>query len=139
MKKIKILSGYNGCGKTFFLKKINDEIANTLLIDDFEIFNGICREDLIKMEISKGQYKYTKLKSIVEKSTEKTILIDDVDTYLHPDIVQNLIEELISLNKNLERLIVTTHNPMLIVKKWQDCVLNLEDFSDFELKEILFK
>lgn len=60
------------------------------------------------------------------------LIIDDIDTYLHNNILENLISEIIENNSKIKHLIVSTHSPILIMKSWQDCVLNIEDIKNYD-------
>lgn len=131
---IKIVSGSNGSGKSLYLSKLYKENeVKSIFVSDFTIFYNISEKDLISREMSKGQYKlHMLLKASSAVVNGGTLIIDDIDTYLHPDIQQNMISHLIEKNPEIKNLIVSTHSPMLIMKKWQDCVVNVEDFNSFE-------
>ena len=131
---IKIVSGSNGTGKSLYLSKLYKENeVKSIFVSDFTIFYNISEKDLISREMSKGQYKlHMLLKASSAVVNGGTLIIDDIDTYLHPDIQQNMISHLIEKNPEIKNLIVSTHSPMLIMKKWQDCVVNVEDFNSFE-------
>lgn len=140
MKNIKIISGSNGSGKSFYLSKLyNENEAKSLIVSDFTIFYNISSNDLINREMSKGQYKlHMLLKAASAVSEGGTLIIDDIDTYLHPNIQQNIISHLIEKNPSIKNIIVSTNSPMIIMKSWQDCVINLDDVSGYEefLKEV---
>ncbi len=60
------------------------------------------------------------------------LIIDDIDTYLHNNILENLISEIIENNSKIKHLIVSTHSPILIMKSWQYCILNIEDIRNYD-------
>lgn len=143
MTNVVILSGVNGSGKSFFLEKmfVNNQ-DTSFLINDFEVFKAIkSSSDLINMDMSRGLYKATKLKQLVEiknKIKTQTLLIDDIDTYLHPDVVQDLITDIVAISPNIQNLVVATHSPMLILRNWQSNVVNIEDIDyDGFLKRVI--
>ena len=134
MTMVKIVSGNNGSGKSLFLSKLYSEsdLKKTIFVSDFTIFYNISTTDLIKREMSKGQYKlHMLLKAALAVVEDGTLIIDDIDTYLHPDVLQNLITDIINKNHKIRNLIISTHSPMLIMKNWQDCVINVEDYNSY--------
>ena len=140
MTNVKIISGSNGSGKSLYLSKLyNENEAKSLIVSDFTIFHNISSTDLINREMSKGQHKlHMLLKAASAVSDGGTLIIDDIDTYLNPDSQQNIISHLIEKNPNIKNIIVSTHSPMIIMKSWQNCVINLDDISGYEefLKEV---
>lgn len=139
MTKVIILSGNNGLGKSAYLHNLYLENPfSSIFFDDFECFLNISRQDLISREQSRGQVKYSKLLQTSKKVLKKqNLIIDDIDTYLHNDILVDIIQNILDKNPNIKNLIVSTHSPMLIMKKWQDCVINIDDIDYEEFKKYI--
>lgn len=135
MTKVTIISGSNGSGKSLFLNNFFEEYKdNSLYLDDFIIFKNMNVNDFKSSGLSRGQFKHYKIltESDMSMKNDYNLIIDDIDTYLHNNILENLISEIIENNPKIKHLIVSTHSPMLIMKSWQDCVLNIEDIKNYD-------
>lgn len=140
MTKVTIISGSNGSGKSLFLNNFFEEYKdNSLYLDDFIIFKNMNVDVFKSSGLSRGQFKHYKIltESYMSMKNDYNLIIDDIDTYLHNNILENLISEIIENNPKIKHLIVSTHNPMLIMKYWQDCVLNIEDLRDYDEFKLL--
>lgn len=135
MTKVTIISGSNGSGKSLFLNNFFEEYKdNSLYLDDFIIFKNMNVDVFKSSGLSRGQFKHYKIltESDMSMKNDYNLIIDDIDTYLHNNILENLISEIIENNPKIKHLIVSTHSPILIMKSWQHCVLNIEDIRNYD-------
>ena len=76
---IKVITGIRGCGKSYLLKTIVEELKD----------NGVNEKDIIYIELDKKEYKNVSIPEQLEKLIDSLILDNDFK-YLFVDEVQNV-------------------------------------------------
>lgn len=103
---------YNGD----FLTIYKDEITNELKVDKLGLIHNENIDEIFELsDESDGTRRLFDLIPLIEKfSIDFTIVIDEFDRSLHPNLTKKFFELFYNLNKNKTQLIVSTHESTLL-------------------------
>lgn len=106
------------------------ETGKTLIREENEIRFSQIGEILHTTQLSSGEKQMLciLLTVLVQDMQPTVMLMDEPEVSLHIDWQEQLIENILSLNPNVQ-IIMTTHSPAVIMKGWLDKVTNVEDIT----------
>lgn len=129
-KKEKVKLIYSSKDK--FESIMNNLFANTNKVLELDEDNSIvfrCEDIIISpYQLSSGekQILMTFLKILLQEDKSFTLLMDEPEVSLHVEWQKNFIDNLISLNPNMQ-IIIATHSPAIVSQGWQDKIINTSD------------
>lgn len=118
--------------KNLFLKTIDQLFAPTYKKIDREANNiqFILREEKIILphQLSSGekQMLIILLSTLIQNNQPAIMIMDEPEVSLHTDWQESLIQNIRSLNENVQ-IIIATHSPFIISQGWGDKVFQMED------------
>lgn len=107
------------------------DTGKTIVRTENEIkFNQI-GETLTPYQLSSGEKQMLAilLTVLVEDNNNCVLLLDEPEVSMHIDWQQRLIDDILSLNPNVQ-IILTTHSPAVVMNGWADKVTNMADIKD---------
>lgn len=130
-----IISGSTGSGKSKLLNEIKCTFPEkTILVDDWNIFNAITKDKLIDLKLSRGQWKINIINSLALTVPENGLfIIDEPENSLNFATQDDLIQNIINSNSQIKNIIIATNSPAIIIKGFQNCIIDMSDLDDWKL------
>lgn len=130
-----IISGSTGSGKSKLLNEIKCTFPEkTILVDDWNIFNAITKDKLINLKLSRGQWKINIINSLALTVPENGLfIIDEPENSLNFATQEDLIQNIINSNSQIKNIIIATNSPAIIIKGFQNCIIDMSDLDDWKL------